>query len=153
MKMKDEREEHSDRISRACVFLTRNYGVRPFPELELFLVPFECFHADGTTYMLKGRYTRSTDTIEILEGKDALLALMHEFHDGLDARPDTIPKNPVAALRLDPEGEAEVRKRALADLESSRFRRSNNLLEIARRREEHAASIRKKWRASCSKRQ
>ncbi len=146
--MKDKREEQLNQLSNACVFLMRKYRVRPFPQLELSLVPLECFHANGATHMLKGRYTRATDTIEIFEGKDAVLGLMHEFQHALDARRGIVSKGTAETSGLDPEGEAEVQNRALADLDEFRVWEIAYNLELAKRRNRHAASIRKKWEAS-----
>ncbi len=143
--MKDERAEHLDRISRACVFLMRKYGVRPFPELELSLVPLDVVkHDDGRISLLKGRYDRLEDTIELFDGKQALLAMFHEFHHALEARRDIVSKGTAHAPGLDPEGEAEVQNRALADLEEFRLWEIIYSLELAKRRAERAESIRKR---------
>ncbi len=154
--LKDEREKHLDRLSNACVFLMRKYGVRPFPELQLSLVPLDMVkHNDGRISLLKGRYTRTTDTIEIFEGKDAVLGLMHEFHHALDARRGIVSKGTAQAPGMDPEGEAEVHKRALADLYEFRVWEIAYTLELAKQRQENAFRIRKKreGEASCSRRQ
>ncbi len=144
--MEDEREERLDRLSNACIFLMRKYGVRPFPELQLSLVPLDMVkHDDGRISLLKGRYDRLHDTIELFDGKQALPALFHEFHHALDARRGIVSKGTAEAPGIDPEGEAEVQNRALADLDEFRLWEVAYSLEIAKRRTDRAASIRKKW--------
>lgn len=134
---------------RACTFLTRKYGVRPFPELQLSLVPLDMVnHDDGGISLLKGRYTRATDTIEIFDGKDALLGLMHEFHHALDARRGIVSKGTAQAPGMDPKREAEIEKRALADLSEFQVWQIGYNLEITRRRIERAEYIRKRKNGS-----
>ncbi len=56
--MKDERDEHLDRPSKAWVYLRRKYWVRPFHELELSLVPLGLVrYHNGRISLLKSRYT------------------------------------------------------------------------------------------------
>ncbi len=110
---KEERDEELDRRALAMAWLAKRYNLSPFPKVEWAIAPLAfAKDAEGRGCFLEGTY-RATDTITLFGEKLALEGLFHEVIHAIDARQGTgSHKDTTVATGLDPEGEAEVQKRA-----------------------------------------